>query len=153
MLYLVFQVGSDRYAIEGGQVIEVLPLVHWKYIPQAPAGVVGVFDYHHTPVPLIDLAELMLGKPSRRWIRARIIVVNKPEETGEEQLLGLLVEQVTETTRQIEWGSGHSGVVIAGAPYLGPITINAGGIIQRIEIQNLLPRDARSQALSEVGAA
>ena len=75
MLFLVFQLGKDRYAIEAHQVIEVLPLVNVKQIPQAPAGVAGVFDYHGTSVPLIDLAELALGKPSRRWMSTRIILV------------------------------------------------------------------------------
>ena len=66
MLFLVFQLGKDRYAIEAHQVIEVLHLVNVKQIPQAPAGVAGVFDYHGASVPLIDLAELALGKPSRQ---------------------------------------------------------------------------------------
>jgi chemotaxis-related protein WspB len=45
--------------------VEVLPLVHAKRIPQSPAGMAGIFDYHGAPVPLIDLAELALGKPSQ----------------------------------------------------------------------------------------
>ena len=33
-----------------------------RQIPRASAGVVGIFVYHGTPVPLIDLAELALGE-------------------------------------------------------------------------------------------
>src|SRR5438477_132510 len=76
MLFLVFQLGTDRYAIEAHQVIEVLHLVNLKHIPQAPSGVAGIFDYHGASVPLIDLAELAVGEPSRRWMSTRIIVVN-----------------------------------------------------------------------------
>jgi CheW-like domain len=36
MLFLVFQLGTDRYAIEAAQVVEVLPLVNAKHIPRAP---------------------------------------------------------------------------------------------------------------------
>ena len=39
MLFLVFRLGNDRYAIEATQVVEVLPLVNWKCVPRAPAGV------------------------------------------------------------------------------------------------------------------
>ena len=63
MLFLVFQIGKDRYAIEASQVVEVLPLVNVKHVPQAVVGVAGIFDYHGAPVPLIDLAELALGMP------------------------------------------------------------------------------------------
>jgi len=63
MLFLVFQLGPDRYAIEAAQVVEVLPLVNSKHIPRAPLGVAGVFDYHGTPVPLIDFTELAQGTP------------------------------------------------------------------------------------------
>jgi chemotaxis-related protein WspB len=46
MLFLVFKLGTDRYAIEAAQVVEVLPLVGAKHIPGAPAGVAGILDYH-----------------------------------------------------------------------------------------------------------
>ena len=64
MLFLLFQMGEDRYAIEATQVLEVLPLVNFKRIPGAPSSMAGVFNYHGTPVPLIDLSELALGRPS-----------------------------------------------------------------------------------------
>jgi chemotaxis-related protein WspB len=44
MLFLVFQLGTDRYAIEAAQVVEVLPLVNAKHIPRAPRGVAGLFN-------------------------------------------------------------------------------------------------------------
>ena len=92
MLFLVFQLGTDRYAIEAAQVVEVLPLVKSKHIPHAPLGVAGIFDYHGAPVPLIDLAELALGKASRQWMSTRIILVNYRENSGKTHLLGFLAE-------------------------------------------------------------
>jgi chemotaxis signal transduction protein len=44
MLFLLFQMGKDHYALDAGQVAEVLPLVSIKQIPQAPMGVAGAFD-------------------------------------------------------------------------------------------------------------
>src|SRR5580692_8261281 len=97
MLFLMFQLGTDRYAIEAADVVEVLPLVHSKQIPGTPPVVRGIFDYHGAPVPLIDLAELALGKPSRRWMSTRIILINYFMESGQTHLLGLLAERATET--------------------------------------------------------
>ncbi len=137
MLFLVFQLGPDRYAIEAAQVVEVLPLVNSKRIPHVPPAVAGVFDYHGAPVPLIDLTELALGKPSQKWMSTRIILVNYLEKSGKGRLLGFLAERATETVHLREEDFGDSGVG-AEARYLGPVVIDAAGIVQRIEIQNLL---------------
>ena len=41
MLFLLFRLGHDRYALEARRVVEVVPLLALKKIPQAPRGVVG----------------------------------------------------------------------------------------------------------------
>ena len=138
MLFLVFRLGTDRYAIEAAQVVEVLPLVHAKHIPRAPLGVAGVFDYHGTPVPLIDLTELALGTLSQKWMSTRIILVSYREKSGHTHLLGFLAEQATETMRWTEEDFKDAGVMVADTPYLGPVITGGDGIIQRIGIQNLL---------------
>ena len=149
MLFLVFQLGTDRYAIEAADVVEVLPLVHSKQIPHTPPGVAGIFDYHGAPVPLIDLAELALGKPSQRWMSTRIILINYRQGSGEVQLLGLLAERATETLRRSEKDFKDSGLAVPGAPYLGPVLIDASGIVQRIEIRKLLSESICSHLYGE----
>ena len=149
MLFLTFQLGKDRYAIEAAQVIEVLPLVNWKQIPRAPAGVAGVFDHHGAPVPLIDLAEMALGQPSRKWMSTRIILVNYREDSGVAHVLGLLAERATEVLRRNEEDFTPSGVAAGGAPYLGPVTTDGAGIVQRIEIRSLLSESVRDQLFRE----
>ena len=138
MLFLMFQLGTDRYAIDANDVVEVLPLVQSKLIPHAPPGVAGIFDYHGAPVPLVDLAELALGTPSRRWMSTRIVLINYRQTSGEAQLLGLLAEHATETLRRPEKDFKDSGLAVPGAPYLGPVLIDPSGIVQRIEIRKLL---------------
>ena len=154
MLFLVFQLGKDRYAIDSRQVIEVLPLVNLKEIPRAPAGVAGVFDYHGTAVPLIDLAELALGKPSRKWMSTRIILVRYDGHPGETHPLGLVAEQATETLRRNEEDFTDAGLAVSDTPYLGNVTTDAGGLVQRIEVQNLLSEDLRNRLFRErIGSA
>ena len=137
MLFLVFQLGMDRYAIEAAQVVEVLPLVNSKHIPHLPPGVAGLFDYHGALVPLIDLTELALGKPSRKWMSTRIILVTYLEKSGKGHLLGFLAEHATETVHLRKEDFRDSGLA-AEAPYLGAVVNDAGGIVQMIGIQGLL---------------
>jgi chemotaxis-related protein WspB len=149
MLFLVFQLGPDRYAIEAAQVVEVLPLVNLKHIPRAPLGVAGVLDYHGTPVPLIDFTELAQGTPARKWMSTRIILVNHRDKSGKIHLLGFLAEHATETMHRSEEDFVDSGVTAADAPYLGPVITDAAGIIQRIGIQNLLSDSVGDQLFRE----
>ena len=138
MLFLVFQLGPDRYAIPASQVVEVLPVVHAKHIPRAPLGVAGVFDYHGAPVPLIDLAQLALGQASRKWMSTRIVLVNYHDQSGKPHLLGLLAEHATETMHRPEEDFVGPGIATANTPYLRGVMSDAAGIMQRVEIQNLL---------------
>jgi len=149
MLFLLFQVGTDRYALEAGQVVEVLPVVNLKRIPQAPLAVVGILSYHGVPVPLLDLTELMMGQASKARISTRIILTNYVEESGKKHLIGLLAEQVTETVRLAEADFVDLGMAVAGAPYLGPVSTDKDGITQRIEVNLLLSQELRSQLFAE----
>jgi chemotaxis-related protein WspB len=149
MLFLVFQLGNDCYALETAQVVEVIALIECKEIPQAPAGVRGVFNYHGAPVPLLDLAQLSLGKPARARMSTRIIVVNYAANRGRSHLLGLLAERTTETIRREDTDFVDSGVTPQGTPYLGPVTKHARGLIQRIEINQLLAPEVQERLFCE----
>ena len=55
MLILLFQLGKDRYALEASRVVEVVPLLALKHLPQSPPGIAGVFNYRGRPVPASDI--------------------------------------------------------------------------------------------------
>ena len=150
MLFLLFQLGNDRYALEAGQVIEVVPLIRFKQIPHAPSGVAGIFNYHGIPVPLIDMTDLALGRPSQSKMSTRIVLVNYIEDSGTKKLIGVLAENVTETIERAECDFVASGVAATDAPYLGPIATDESGIIQRIEIRRLLPESLRKQLFCDL---
>jgi chemotaxis-related protein WspB len=153
MLFLLVQLGTDRYALETGPVVEVLPLVHVQPILQAPTGVAGVFNYHGTPVPLIDLAVLALGKPSCVRMSTRIIVIRHVEEAGDGQLLGLLAEQTTDTLRRADADFVNPGIAAATVPYLRSVTTDTRGIIQRVDLRNLLAVYERHQLFRQPSEA
>jgi chemotaxis-related protein WspB len=150
MLFLLFQLGKDRYALEAGQVVEVVPLVHFKRIPHAPSSVAGIFNYHGTPVPLIDLTDLALGRPSQAKMSTRIVLINYLGESGKQHLIGLIAEYVMETIRREDCDFVDSGVTAIGSPYLGSVATDKSGIIQRIEVSRLLPESLRKQLFCDL---
>jgi len=139
MLFLLLQLGDDRYALETGQIVEVLPLLSIKQIPQAPPAIAGVINYHGAPVPTIDLSQLVLGHPACKRLSTRIVVARCPDGAGKERLLGLLAERATQTMRRGPGDFASTGVRNDGAAYLGPVTSDEHGLIQWIDVHKLLP--------------
>lgn len=152
MVFLLFQMGGDRYALDVRTVAEVLPLVSLKQIPKAPPGVAGVFDYRGTPVPVIDLSQLTLGQAAQHRLGTRVILVEYAVAGGGRHLLGLIAEKATETMRRDPALFVASGVASDGAPYLGPVSTDARGMIQWVEVDKLLPEAVRSALFRQVQA-
>lgn len=148
-LFLLFQLGKDRYALEVGQVAEVLPLVSLKLIPQAPLAVAGIFDFRGDPVPVIDLSQMALGRPAQQRLSTRIILVHYPDSYGEKHLLGLIAERVTETMRREPSDFVASGVDNDAAPYLGPVATDVRGLIQWVQVEQLLTPAVRDLLFSQ----
>ena len=144
MLFLLFQLGKEYYALDTAQIAEVLPLVSIKRIPLAPPGVAGVFECRGVPVPAIDLSQLVLGRPAECRLSTRMIVVRYPGDNGEAHLLGLVAEKATEMMRREPADFVESGVNSAGAPYLGPVVTDARGLVQWVDVSKLLPETVRN---------
>src|SRR6267378_5400402 len=110
MLFLVFELARDRYVLEIDQVAEVLPLLDIRPMPQAPTAVAGILNYHGTPVPVIDVSQLTLGRPAERRLSTRIVLVHFPDADGKPRLLGLIAERATQTMRREEKDFVATGV-------------------------------------------
>jgi len=149
MLFLLFQMGKDRYALEASRVVEVVPMLALKRLPQAPPGVAGIFNYRGRPVPAVDLCELATGTPARERLSTRIILVNYRPENGTEHLLGLIAENATEVLRKNSQEFVDPGITIGAAPYLGRVLMDAQGPIQWIHEQRLLPAQVRELLFAE----
>jgi chemotaxis-related protein WspB len=143
MLFLTFQLGNDRYAVEANRVLEVLPLLVLKRLPQAPKGVAGLFNLRGRPVPAIDLNELSFGQPAQERLSTRIILVHYTDANGRNHPLGLIAEFVTQTLRKEPKDFVDTGITVAQAPYLGPVLMDAQGPIQWLHTQHLVSEPFR----------
>lgn len=139
-LFLLFGIGADRYALEAGEVIEVLPLTALKQIPGAPAWVSGLLTHRGGPVPVIDLSALATGTPAAARTSTRTVLVHY-RRAGETQVhcLGLRLERATETLRCDPAEFVDGGIAAGEARYLGPVRADAGGLVQWVRVDALLP--------------
>ena len=152
MLFLIFQLGSDRYALDARRVAEILPLVSITKIPQAPTGVAGVLNYRGAPVPVIDLSELILGQPARPCLSTRIVLVHDGPDGGHARLLGVIAEHATETVQRAVSDFVPSGLLNGATPYLGPVATDERGLMQWIDVEMLLPRSVKDVLFTQAAA-
>jgi chemotaxis-related protein WspB len=148
MLFLLFQLNEERYALEAAQIVEVLPLLPIQTIQHAPRGVRGVFSYRAMPVPVVDLSELIVGRPAEHRLTTRIVLIQNSSEVGgssrfaradkQQPLLGLIAERVTETMQLDPAQFKPCGVDGHNAPFLGAVVHKTRGFIRQILTDKLL---------------
>ena len=142
MKTLIFHIGADRYGLRLRDVARVLPLLELKQLPQAPVSVAGLMDFHGQSVPVIDLCRMSGVAPAPEHFDTRIVLVNYVAPDGAAHLLGLLAERVLGVQDIDAALLADSGV--QAAPYLGPVTSDSGGIVQLVELEQLLPAALRA---------
>ncbi|MDR9865002.1 chemotaxis protein CheW [Pseudomonas baetica] len=143
-LFLLFRIGSERYALRATEVAEVLPRLPLKPIARAPQWVAGVFAYRGAVVPVIDLSALTFGQPAEARTSTRLVLVHyRPDQAQPTQWLGLILEQATDTLRCDPEDFQPCGLDNREAPYLGPVREDAQGLVQWVRVNDLLDDSVR----------
>lgn len=137
MLFLLFMVGENRYAIDVRQIKEVLPFAKITEIPQLPNGIVGVFNRHGRPLPVVDLRLLIFQRPTSPRLSTRLVVVQHPDER-DHSTVGLIAEHVMTTFRGDPTEFVASGVTSSTALQVGRMMTDEKGVIQWIAVKDLL---------------
>ncbi|MBK5008484.1 purine-binding chemotaxis protein CheW [Pseudomonas sp. S60] len=135
-LYLLFHIDDQRFALNVHEVVEVLPRLPLKPVLHAPAWVAGILAHRGRLVPVVDLTALCIGRPAVQRTSTRLVLVHY--RAGLQ--LGLVLEHATETLRCHPGEFKPYGVHNAPAPYLGPVRQDDQGMLQRIEVGDLLPQ-------------
>ncbi|MFL9885112.1 chemotaxis protein CheW [Paraburkholderia agricolaris] len=154
MLFILFTLDSERYVIDATQVERLMPLTPQsppKTIPGAPSWVAGVLDHEDAPLPVIDLPALALGRPAAQLMSTRVVLVRYPH-AGTVRLVALLLEGATRTIRLAAEAFHDAGIDMPHARYLGPVASEAGGLVQWIRVEHLLPDDVKALLFPEAHA-
>ncbi|MCK6186586.1 chemotaxis protein CheW [Pseudomonas sp. EYE_354] len=149
-LFLVFHIGSERYAVKATEVAEVLPCLPLKPIAHAPHWVAGIFAHRGAMVPVIDLSALTFGTAAQARTSTRLVLVNyQPHPWSEARRLGLILEQATDTLRCDPADFQPYGLDNRDARYLGPVREDALGLMQWIGVNDVLTDDVRALLFSD----
>lgn len=160
MLLLCLQAGPNRYAIVATRVIELVPSVALRSLPQAPSFLAGLLGYRGKVVPVIDLGSLFCSVPCRNRLSTRIILVNDaPNDHNQEQsvvtpssekqigklsnltsemnVLGLIGEQVSDLINIEPERLIPTPVQLPQLSFLDAIVQTDGGILQLIAVERI----------------
>ena len=144
MQFLLFHLGHDRYGLSTRQLLRVLPLMALKQLPQAPAYVAGLMNYHGTSVPVIDLSMLACHNRCRPEFDTRILLTDFAASDGSQHPLGLMVERVSHVAHFDPSLLVAPGVANPAAPYLGQVLTTEGAMVQLVELAQLLTAEVQA---------
>ncbi len=147
MLFILFRLGKERYALEASHVVEVIPRLPLRPQPGTPDFVAGLFNFRGKVVPVLDLGTLTLGVPCPAQLSTRIILVDYTLKSGLKRVLGLIAEAVTDAVKKEQ----HEFVAVATgqSPHLGNIALDSGGMVQCILPEQLLPSEVERLLFEE----
>lgn len=155
MQLLTFSVGGQPYAIESRRVIEVLPLVPARPLPQAPDYLLGIFTYRGRLLPLIDLARRLGVPPPAARLSTRVIVIEIEHDASPAPLrLGFVAENVVAIRSADEAVATLPPLQLPDAGYLGRTLRIGGETVPIIDVPTLLPAELTAglvAAAAEVG--
>ena len=132
-LFLVFYIGDERFALPATDVVEVLPRLPLKPVAHTPIWVAGVFSQRGQMVPVIDISAMTFGQASVARTSTRLVLVNYRGH-----VLGLMLEQASDTVRCDPAEFQPYGVDNHDAPYLGPVRKDHLGLLQWLSVDDLL---------------
>lgn len=93
--YISFMLGEEYFAINVGQVLNILQLVQITKVPTAPDYMKGVINLRGTVLPIIDI-RMKFGMEPIQYKRDTVILVLNVEIENEVVNAGILVDSVKE---------------------------------------------------------
>ena len=142
MMLLLFSLNDDRYGIDVADVVEIMPRLSLQQVPRSPDYVAGLINYRGQILPVVDLSVLIGDHVSRSFLSTRIIMVRVSDIDN--HYLGLVAEDVTEISKFSDEEFSHTGISSEASAFLDAVVLDSKGMIQRININALVPEDVVS---------
>lgn len=143
MLYLIFELDKQIYAIDSKEIIEIIPNLNFTSVPNAPEFIKGIFNYRGTAVPVIDLLKMNGGGFIPNKLTTKILIVNYSPAKTIEKTIGLLTENIIGAEHIAEDDIKNTGMEIEQAKYVGDVVNRKDMMIQIINVNKLLSKDVQ----------
>jgi len=139
MLHVLFHAGVEIFAFPALRVERVVPLASLKRLPGAPDAFAGLLLFRGSPVPVVDLVQLVQGRASAEVLGSRILITVLDDGGG----LGWIAESVRDTVWIDSSEFQTPPVRTDGAPWLGKVASIKRGFVQCVEPSELITGEIR----------
>jgi chemotaxis-related protein WspB len=132
MHVVLWTVAGERYATRTDQIIEVIPPVEARPVPESPAWVRGLIDYRGLLIPLVDVPCLLNQGIWSLTMASRVIVIaTEKGQNGVDHLRALLVQSVL-GGEDLDFNGGAEMPSRSSAcgEFLGPMILTQSGAVQ-----------------------
>ena len=137
-LLIMCQTGTNRYAFESKDVVEVLPRVRLHNMPDSPSWYAGILLFRGTAVPVLDLAQLTAAGSSSPRYSSRIAVL-KTVLGGVDRVFGVLAERMG--LREFQDDLKQDQIRTSGQTALGKLCLDDQDVFQLIDPVNLIAEE------------
>jgi chemotaxis-related protein WspB len=143
MLMIIFYIGTECYCCSCDSMIEIVPKIPLKQIPQMPNYLAGLLNYGGESIPIIDLSSILVGAPCQDYMHTRIMIFKNPVE-GTIKTLGIVAEKVNEI-REMDPNLFNESLHIKNLPFLMGIYNTTTESVQRVNIKQLFEKITQIQ--------
>lgn len=133
MLFLIFEINGNTYAIDCTYVSRVLPFVRINPALNMPEMVAGLMNCMGKSVPVVDLTQVISNHPSEEKYNTRIVLFDYMSKQ-----IGVILENFSETINCPLLDFIDMGVHLKEKPFLAGVKTVNGKEIKRINIEKLL---------------
>lgn len=133
MQLLTFTTGGQQYGIDTRNIVEVLPFISAQELPQQAEEMRGLIRYRGKLLPVVDLCQLILGRPCQLRLGTRTIVVKTIRDKDEDT--SLLFAITAEDVVGISTTTFHGTACDPSGSFFGPIVDAESNAANPISIQ------------------
>jgi purine-binding chemotaxis protein CheW len=151
--HLLFQLGTEAYAVDVGSVREIIEYHGCTEVPLMPPHLKGVINLRGRVVPVVDLASRFARGQTEITRRTSVVILERAHPTLGPQAIGVLVSAVNEVidleARHIElaptFGSAIGERFIKGIARHAQklfVVLELGEVLSFDELASMQPRAA-----------
>jgi chemotaxis-related protein WspB len=104
----------------------------------------GFINHKGQTIPIVDMRKLLAGTKSKTRLSTRIVLVDFLQEGKQHKTLGLIAEKATEVVKLSEEDFSPKAIHSDSASYLDSIANDSDGMLQKINIDELINLKVRA---------
>jgi purine-binding chemotaxis protein CheW len=145
---LTFALRNERYAINVMSVRKIIRPIDISPVPLAPRELLGVINWRGKIVPVVDLRIKFGFEATPPTDRTCIVIVERSDRAGAQNLTGLLVDEVQEVitlnVADVEDAPSFGGAV--DAAYIRGLAKTKGAVTILLDLEQMFGESTREHA-------